>query len=158
MKSYETNYPTHDLELPAVVFALKIWRHYLYGAPCKIYIEIYTHSNTNQLNRKACNSIDNNFKCETMGYRFCFHLPTLASTGRRDEGWGWWWSGRRRRTVAGCRRWRHGGRKNRAPEENGWRCYRRREGRTADCARSGMEETPMVPVRWSPAALGERDN
>nr|GFC06454.1 hypothetical protein [Tanacetum cinerariifolium] len=28
---YEVNYPTHDLELAAVVFALKIWRHYLYG-------------------------------------------------------------------------------------------------------------------------------
>ncbi|XP_062110424.1 uncharacterized protein LOC133822186 [Humulus lupulus] len=31
LKDYEMNYPTHDLELAAVVFALKIWRHYLYG-------------------------------------------------------------------------------------------------------------------------------
>ena len=31
LKNYEKNYPTHDLELAAVVFALKIWRHYLYG-------------------------------------------------------------------------------------------------------------------------------
>ncbi|GKA21206.1 putative nucleotidyltransferase, ribonuclease H [Tanacetum coccineum] len=31
LKPYEENYPTHDLELAAVVFALKIWRHYLYG-------------------------------------------------------------------------------------------------------------------------------
>jgi len=30
LKDYEQNYPTHDLELAAVVFALKIWRHYLY--------------------------------------------------------------------------------------------------------------------------------
>ena len=30
-KVHEKNYPTHDLELAAVVFALKIWRHYLYG-------------------------------------------------------------------------------------------------------------------------------
>ncbi|GJV82159.1 retrotransposon protein, putative, ty3-gypsy subclass [Tanacetum coccineum] len=30
LKPYEVNYPTHDLELAAVVFALKIWRHYLY--------------------------------------------------------------------------------------------------------------------------------
>ena len=28
LKDYEKNYPTHDLELVAVVFALKIWRHY----------------------------------------------------------------------------------------------------------------------------------
>ncbi|KAL5537602.1 hypothetical protein UlMin_043527 [Ulmus minor] len=32
LKIHEKNYPTHDLELAAVVFALKIWRHYLYGA------------------------------------------------------------------------------------------------------------------------------
>ncbi|GKB68326.1 retrotransposon protein, putative, ty3-gypsy subclass [Tanacetum coccineum] len=31
LKPYEVNYPTHDLELAAVVFALKIWRHYLYA-------------------------------------------------------------------------------------------------------------------------------
>ncbi|XP_073137238.1 uncharacterized protein [Henckelia pumila] len=31
LKIHEKNYPTHDLELAAVVFALKLWRHYLYG-------------------------------------------------------------------------------------------------------------------------------
>ena len=31
LKNHERNYPTHDMELAAVVFALKIWRHYLYG-------------------------------------------------------------------------------------------------------------------------------
>ena len=31
LKNHEQNYPTHDLELVAIVFALKIWRHYLYG-------------------------------------------------------------------------------------------------------------------------------
>ena len=31
LKSYEENYPTHDVELAAVVFALKIWTHYLHG-------------------------------------------------------------------------------------------------------------------------------
>jgi hypothetical protein len=39
LKSYEQNYPTHDLELVAVVFALKIWRHYLYGERCEIYTD-----------------------------------------------------------------------------------------------------------------------
>ncbi|XP_073049466.1 uncharacterized protein [Primulina eburnea] len=40
LKEYEKNYPTHDLELAAVVFALKIWRHYLYGVMTfgKIYL------------------------------------------------------------------------------------------------------------------------
>jgi len=35
LKPYEKNYPTHDFELAAVIFALKIWRNYLYGVPCK---------------------------------------------------------------------------------------------------------------------------
>ena len=39
LKDYELNYPTHDLELTAVVFALKIWRHYLYGVHCEIFTE-----------------------------------------------------------------------------------------------------------------------
>ena len=39
MKPHEQNYPTHDLELAAVVFALKIWRHYLYGEKCKIFTD-----------------------------------------------------------------------------------------------------------------------
>ena len=36
---HEKNYPTHDLELAAIVFALKIWRHYLYGEKCFIYTD-----------------------------------------------------------------------------------------------------------------------
>ncbi|KAI3718982.1 hypothetical protein L6452_19868 [Arctium lappa] len=39
LKENEKNYPTHDLELAAVVFALKIWRHYLYGVKCQIYTD-----------------------------------------------------------------------------------------------------------------------
>ena len=31
LKNHEQNYPTHDMQLAAIVFALKIWRHYLYG-------------------------------------------------------------------------------------------------------------------------------
>jgi len=39
LKNHKLNYPTHDLELAAVVFALKIWRHYLYGEKCEIYTD-----------------------------------------------------------------------------------------------------------------------
>ena len=39
LKRHEENYPTHDLELAAVVFALKIWRHYLYGETCQIFTD-----------------------------------------------------------------------------------------------------------------------
>ena len=31
LKNHEQSYPTHDMELVAIVFALKIWKHYLYG-------------------------------------------------------------------------------------------------------------------------------
>ncbi|KAL0549929.1 hypothetical protein IC582_014424 [Cucumis melo] len=39
LKSHEQNYPTHNLELAVVVFALKIWRHYLYGEKIQIFID-----------------------------------------------------------------------------------------------------------------------
>ena len=39
LKKHEQNYPTHDLDLAAVVFALKIWRHYLYGVPYQIFTD-----------------------------------------------------------------------------------------------------------------------
>ncbi|XP_075499977.1 uncharacterized protein LOC142538546 [Primulina tabacum] len=39
LKEYEKNYLTHDLELAAVVFALKIWRHYLYDEKCEIFTD-----------------------------------------------------------------------------------------------------------------------
>ena len=37
LKSHEQNHPTHDLDLVAVMFALKIWRHYLYGEKCRVF-------------------------------------------------------------------------------------------------------------------------
>ena len=39
LKKHELNYPTHELELDAVIFALKTWRHYLYGATCQIFTD-----------------------------------------------------------------------------------------------------------------------
>ena len=39
VKSHERNYLTHDLELAAVVFDLKKWRHYLYGVTFEVYTD-----------------------------------------------------------------------------------------------------------------------
>ncbi|WVZ89389.1 hypothetical protein U9M48_035804 [Paspalum notatum var. saurae] len=39
LRKHEVNYPTHDLELAAVVHALKIWRHYLFGTKCEFYTD-----------------------------------------------------------------------------------------------------------------------
>ena len=58
LKKHEENYPTHDLELAAVVFALKIWRHYLYGVPCRIFLDhkslqyIFTQKELNPRQRR----------------------------------------------------------------------------------------------------------
>src|ERR1043165_1180468 len=38
-RTQEDKYPTHDLELAAVIFALKLWRHYLVGNRCVIYTD-----------------------------------------------------------------------------------------------------------------------
>ena len=39
LKEHEKNYATHDLELAAVVFALKQWRHYLYGETFEVHCD-----------------------------------------------------------------------------------------------------------------------
>jgi hypothetical protein len=57
LRKHEENYPTHDLELAAMVHALKIWRHFLIGNCCEIYNDhkslkyIFTQ---NDLNLRQC--------------------------------------------------------------------------------------------------------
>ncbi|GJU18327.1 putative reverse transcriptase domain-containing protein [Tanacetum coccineum] len=61
LKIHEKNYTTYDLELGAVVFALKIWRHYLYGTKSFIYMNhkslqhIFSHK---ELNMRHCRWIE----------------------------------------------------------------------------------------------------
>ncbi|WMV55194.1 hypothetical protein MTR67_048579, partial [Solanum verrucosum] len=57
LRKHEKDYPTHDLELAAVVHVLKIWRHYLYG----INVDIFTYHKIlqyifrqNELNLRLC--------------------------------------------------------------------------------------------------------
>ena len=58
LKNHEQNYPTHDMELGAVVFALKIWRHYLYGKQFEVYLDhkslkyIFTQRDLNMRQRR----------------------------------------------------------------------------------------------------------
>jgi hypothetical protein len=58
LKKHGRNYPTHDLVLAAVVFALKSWRHYLYGETCDIYTDhrslnyIFTQKELNMRQRR----------------------------------------------------------------------------------------------------------
>ena len=58
LKNHEQNYPTHDMELAAVVFALNIWRHYLYGEQFEVYSDhkslkyIFTQRDLNMRQRR----------------------------------------------------------------------------------------------------------
>jgi hypothetical protein len=58
LRNHEQNYPTHDLELAAVIHALKIWRHHLMGAKCNIYTDhkslkyIFTQADLNMRQRR----------------------------------------------------------------------------------------------------------
>jgi hypothetical protein len=58
LRKHEQNYPTHDLELAAVVHALKIWRHYMIGNKCEIFTDhkslkyIFTQKDLNLRQRR----------------------------------------------------------------------------------------------------------
>nr|GEW50177.1 reverse transcriptase domain-containing protein [Tanacetum cinerariifolium] len=61
LKPHEENYTTHDLELGAVVFALKIWRHYLYGVKCIVFTDhksLQHVLNQKELNMRQCRCLE----------------------------------------------------------------------------------------------------
>nr|GFA40679.1 putative reverse transcriptase domain-containing protein [Tanacetum cinerariifolium] len=69
LKKHEENYITHDLELGAVVFALRLWRHYLYGIKCTIYTDnkrLHYIMDQNELNMRQCRWIKflSDYDCE----------------------------------------------------------------------------------------------
>jgi len=69
LRIHEVNYTTHDLELGAVVFALKIWRHYLYGTKCVIFTDhkslqhVFDQKDLNMRQRRWIELI-NDYDCE----------------------------------------------------------------------------------------------
>ncbi|KAJ9699024.1 hypothetical protein PVL29_007877 [Vitis rotundifolia] len=64
LKQHERNYPTHDLKLAAVVFALKTWRHYLYGEKFEVYSDhkslkyIFTQKDLNSRQRRWMETLE----------------------------------------------------------------------------------------------------
>jgi hypothetical protein len=58
LRPHEQNYPTHDLELAVVVYALNMWRHYLMGTHCNIFTDhrslkyIFTQADLNMRQRR----------------------------------------------------------------------------------------------------------
>ena len=61
LKNHEQNYPTHDMKLATVVFALKIWHHYLYGEQFKVYSDHKSQKyifKQRDLNMRQCRWMD----------------------------------------------------------------------------------------------------
>nr|GEW14322.1 putative reverse transcriptase domain-containing protein [Tanacetum cinerariifolium] len=73
LKIHEKNYTTHDLELGAVVFAFKMWRHYLYGMKCVVFNDhksLQHILNQKELNMRQRRWLEllSNYDCE-----ICYH-------------------------------------------------------------------------------------
>ncbi|GJR93486.1 putative reverse transcriptase domain-containing protein [Tanacetum coccineum] len=69
LKIYEKNYTTHDMELQAVVFALKISRHYLYGTKCTVFTDhksLQHILDQKELNMRQCHWLEllSDYNCE----------------------------------------------------------------------------------------------
>ena len=69
LKTHEVNCTTHDLELGVVVFALQIWRHYLYGTRCTIFTDhksLQHILNQKELNMRQRRWVEllNDYECE----------------------------------------------------------------------------------------------
>ena len=64
LKKHEENYPTHDLELATLVFALKLWRHYLYGESLEVFSDhkslkyIFTQRDLNARQRRWMETLE----------------------------------------------------------------------------------------------------
>ncbi|GAA0138671.1 hypothetical protein LIER_00371 [Lithospermum erythrorhizon] len=112
LKEYEKNYPTHDLELVVVVFALKIWRHYLYGlkedglADKKPGFKI-DDDGTLRFGTRFCVSRDDELKKEIMKEAHCtpYSVHPGSTKMYRDLRESFWWNGMKRKItkfVAEC--------------------------------------------------------
>ncbi|CAA0812644.1 Uncharacterized mitochondrial protein AtMg00860, partial [Striga hermonthica] len=90
LKPHEQNYPTHDLELDAVVYSLKIWRHYLYGGKCEIFTNhkslkyIFTQKELNMRQRR-CLELVKDYDC-TISYHPEKANVVADSLSRRSYG------------------------------------------------------------------------
>ena len=90
LKNHEQNYPTHDMELAVVVFALKIWHHYLYGEKFEVYSDhkslkyILTQRDLNMRQRRWMEFLED--------YDFTFHYhpgtTNVVTDALSQKSWG----------------------------------------------------------------------
>ena len=94
LKNHEQNYPTQDMELVAVAFALKIWRHYLYGEEFEVYSD---HKSLNyiftqrDLNMHSVGSYEERWLVLLLGSGGCSRLWDslgYSTTSRLRVAWG----------------------------------------------------------------------
>ncbi|GKF08058.1 putative reverse transcriptase domain-containing protein, partial [Tanacetum coccineum] len=97
LKIYEKNYTTYDLELRAVVFALKMWRHYLYGTKCVVFTghknlqHILDQKELNMRQRRWLELLsDYDFRAlvMTIGLNLPVEILKVQNEARKDENYG----------------------------------------------------------------------
>ena len=90
LKNHERNYPTHDMELEAIVFALKIWCHYLYGERFEVFSNhkslkyIFTQRDLNMRQRRWMKYLED--------YDFTLHYhpskANVVANALKRKSWG----------------------------------------------------------------------
>ena len=90
LKNHEQTYPTHDLELVAIVFALKIWRYYLYGEQFELFSDhkslkyIFTQRNLNMRQHRWMEYLeDYDF---TLHYHPCKENVVVDAISQKSRG------------------------------------------------------------------------
>ncbi|KAA3488083.1 integrase [Gossypium australe] len=79
LKLHEKNYPTHDLELATIVFALKIWRHYLYEENYHVFTD--HKSLTYFFMQKELNMRQHSVVVDTLSRKSLFSLKAINCDG-----------------------------------------------------------------------------
>jgi hypothetical protein len=104
LRCHEEHYPTHDLELAAVVMALRMWRHYLLGNAVYIYTDhkslkyIFTQPDLNMRQRRWLKTIKDyelevhyhpgkaNVVADVLSHKaHCIYLPAIRLTGEESS-------------------------------------------------------------------------
>jgi hypothetical protein len=88
LKSHEMNYPVHDLTLAAMVFALRIWRHYLYG----VQVQIFTDHKSLQylMSQKELNMRQRRWMELIKDYDCIFYYHPGKANVVADASFYWW--------------------------------------------------------------------